>query len=218
MKITNSTLRKIIREELEAAMNEIGPSTRTLDDMGEGELNAKLDGLERAFKDAKSKSDGARMERLKVAIKQVKAKLPHGGGSGPTGRAAMSEADDGFQIGSIKGAFSKEFGSRLQQMLAIKADLKKNLKRDPSPEELRKAMRAAGMRDPGEEAPMNEDFDVPHDVLFNLVKDAGIPMAGVNVKEFFDFLRSRGLTTADAIENGMGAIAVQLSNARKKNR
>ena len=218
MKITNSTLRKIIREELEAAMNEIGPSTRTLDDMGEGELNAKLDGLERAFKDAKSKSDGARMERLKVAIKQVKAKLPHGGGSGPTGRAAMSEADDGFQIGSIKGAFSKEFGSRLQHMLAIKADLKKNLKRDPSPEELRKAMRAAGMRDPGEEAPMNEDFDVPHDVLFNLVKDAGIPMAGVNVKEFFDFLRSLGLTTADAIENGMGAIAVQLSNARKKNR
>ena len=70
--------------------------------------------------------------------------------------AAMNEADDGFQIGSIKGGFGKEFGSRLQQMLAIKADLKKDLKRDPTPEELRKAMRAAGMRDPGEEAPMEE--------------------------------------------------------------
>jgi hypothetical protein len=117
MRITKTTLRKIIREELDAAMNEIGPSTRTLDDMGEGELNAKLDGLERALKDAESKSDYARMKRLEAAIEQVKAKLPHGGGSGPTGRAAMDEA-------AMSGDLNPEFRANLQKSLAKQALVK----------------------------------------------------------------------------------------------
>jgi hypothetical protein len=126
--------------------------------------------------------------------------------------AAMNEADDGFQIGSIKGAFSKEFGSRLQQMLAIKADLKKDLKRDPTPEELRKAMRAAGMRDPGEEAPMSEA--VEHDMLFDLVVNAGIVMGKVDRNKFFNFLRARDLTTLDAIKDNRGPITAWLKDNR----
>ncbi len=69
---------------------------------------------------------------------------------------AVREADDGIQIGSIKGRFSKKFGSRLQKVLAIKAKKKEELGRDPTSDELQDAMRAAGMKDPDEEAPMEE--------------------------------------------------------------
>ena len=60
--------------------------------------------------------------------------------------------------------------------------------------------------------PVNEA--VENETLFNLVKDAGIPMAGVDRNDFFNFLRARELTTADAIESHMGVIAGWL----KKNR
>ena len=55
---------------------------------------------------------------------------------------------------------------------------------------------------------------VENETLFNLVKDAGIPMMGVDRNDFFNFLRARELTTADAIESHMGVIAGWL----KKNR
>ena len=55
---------------------------------------------------------------------------------------------------------------------------------------------------------------VENETLFNLVKDAGIPMMGVDRNDFFKFLRARELTTADAIESHMGVIAGWL----KKNR
>ena len=61
-------------------------------------------------------------------------------------------------------------------------------------------------------APVNEA--VENETLFNLVKDAGIPMAGVDRNDFFNFLRARELTTAAAIESHMGVIAGWL----KKNR
>ena len=60
--------------------------------------------------------------------------------------------------------------------------------------------------------PVNEA--VENETLFNLVKDAGIPMAGVDRNDFFNFLRARELTTAGAIESHMGVIAGWL----KKNR
>ena len=53
-----------------------------------------------------------------------------------------------------------------------------------------------------------------NETLFNLVKDAGIPMMGVDRNDFFNFLRARELPTADAIESHMGVIAGWL----KKNR
>jgi len=152
MKITNSTLRKIIREELEAVQSEA-----KFDDRFNAVRNAVADILNALGKRRKDLSIAQREGLPNLAARVVDGEM------------------------TVKSA-AKKLGASIR------------------------------------EAAMNEDFDVPHDVLFNLVKDAGIPMAGVNVKEFFDFLRSRGLTTADAIESGMGAIAVQLSKARKKNR
>ena len=71
---------------------------------------------------------------------------------------AVREADGGrkFQYGSIEGGFSDEFSSRLQKVLAIKAKKKEELGRNPTSDELQDAMRAAGMKDPDEEAPMEE--------------------------------------------------------------
>ena len=61
-------------------------------------------------------------------------------------------------------------------------------------------------------APVNEA--VENEMLFNLVKDAGIPMMGVDRNDFFNFLRARELTTADAIESHMGVIARWLKDNR----
>ena len=60
--------------------------------------------------------------------------------------------------------------------------------------------------------PVNEA--VENEMLFNLVKDAGIPMMGVDRNKFFNFLRARDLTAAEAIENNRGVITAWL----KKNR
>ena len=145
MKITNSTLRKIIREELEAVQSEA-----KFDDRFNAVRNAVADILNALGKRRKDLSIAQREGLPNLAARVVDGEM------------------------TVKSA-AKKLGASIREA-------------------------------------------VENETLFNLIKDAGIPMAGVNVKEFFDFLRSRGLTTADAIENGMDAIAVQLSNARKKNR
>ena len=102
---------------------------------------------------------------------------------------AVREADDGIQIGSIKGRFSKKFGSRLQKVLAIKAKKKEELGRDPTSDELQDAMRAAGMKDPDEEAPMDEEKLEPGlDVIANLFKDYRAKY-GVNFDRFLFYVR-----------------------------
>jgi len=148
MRITESTLRKIIREELEAVQSE-------------AKFDKRFNAIRNAVADILN-ALGKRRADLSIAQREG---LPN----------LAARVVDGEM--TVKSA-AKKLGASIR------------------------------------EAAMNEDFDVPHDVLFNLVKDAGIPMAGVDRNEFFNFLRARELTTADAIESNMGVIAGWL----KKNR
>ena len=141
MKITNSTLRKIIREELEAIQSE-----------------TKFDD---------------RFNAIRNAV-----------------------ADILNALGKRRADLSPRERERLSNLAArVVDDL-------ITPEDAAKKIGA----------PVNEA--VENETLFNLVKDAGIPMMGVNRNKFFNFLRARDLTTADAVESHMGVIAAWL----KKNR
>ena len=141
MRITNSELRKIIREELEAVQSEA-----KFDDRFNAVRNAVADILNAL---------GKRRADLSIAQREM---LPN---------LAARVVDDTL----TPVAAAKKLG------------------------------------DPVNEAVENE-------TLFNLVKDAGIPMMGVDRNDFFNFLRARELTTADAIDSHMGVIAGWL----KKNR
>ena len=141
MRITNSTLRKIIREELEAVQSE-----SKFDDRFNALQNATADILNAL---GKRRADLSPRER---------ERLPN---------LAARVVDDTLTPGDA----AKKLGG-----------------------------------------PVNET--VENETLFSLVKDAGIPMMGVNRDDFFNFLRARELTTADAIDSHMGVIAGWL----KKNR
>jgi len=141
MKITNSTLRKIIREELEAVVREDATQPR---------FNA----IRNAVADILN-ALGKRRTNLSIAQREG---LPN----------LAARVVDGDM--TVKSA-AKKLGASIREA-------------------------------------------VENETLFNLVKDAGIPMMGVNRDDFFNFLRARELTTADAIESHMGVIASWL----KKNR
>ena len=141
MKITQSTLRKIIREELEAIQSE-----SKFDDRFNAIRNAVADILNAL---------GKRRGDLSIAQREGLPKL-----------AAM--VVDGDM--TVKSAANK----------------------------LRASIREA----------------VEHDMLFDLVVDAGIVMGKVDRNKFFNFLRARDLTTLDAIKDNRGPITAWL----KKNR
>ena len=141
MKITNSTLRKIIREELEAIQSET-----KFDDRFNAIRNAVADILNAL---------GKRRGDLSIAQREGLPKL-----------AAM--VVDGDM--TVKSAANK----------------------------LRASIREA----------------VEHDMLFDLVVDAGIVMGKVDPNKFFNFLRARDLTTLDAIKDNRGPITAWLKDNR----
>ena len=141
MRITNSTLRKIIREELEAVQSEA-----KFDDRFNAIRNAVADILNALGKRRKDLSIAQREGLPNLAARVVDGEM------------------------TVKSA-AKKLGASIREA-------------------------------------------VENETLFNLVKDAGIPMMGVDRKDFFNFLRARELTTADAIESHMGVIANWLHKNR----
>jgi len=146
MKITNSTLRKIIREELEAVQSE-------------SKFDDRFNALQNAVADILN-ALGKRRAGLSIAQREGLPKL-----------AAM--VVDGDM--TVKSA-AKKLGASIR------------------------------------EAAMSEA--VEHDMLFDLVVDAGIVMGKVDRNKFFNFLRARDLTTLDAIKNNRGPITAWLNDNR----
>jgi hypothetical protein len=157
MRITESTLRKIIREELDAAMSE--------QDMKIGSMEGDLD-----------PEFTRRLNRVSRATRMILR------------RAGMAEKD-----------LSPVQVEALPNLAARVAD--GELSPEKAADHLRDAKR-----------PMQEA--VENEMLFNLVKDAGIPMMNVDRKAFFNFLRARDLTSAAAIEDNRGMIVAWLRRNR----
>ena len=151
MKLTQSTLRKIIREELEAVVREDATQPR---------FNA----LQNAQAD------------ILNALGKKLTDLP------PRAREALSN-----------------LAARVVDGMSVEA----------ARDELDKLGKLA--------KPTNEAFDTENADLFNLVKDAGIPMTSADRKEFFaDYLRRNKYTTAAAINNNTHRIAGELKRNRAR--
>ena len=200
MKITNSTLRKIIREELEAAINKQGLKVESM----EAALEEVVDG---------AAGPSEEVERLNAIVRTMHNHLKR------MGRALEkldirgaeldeSKLDDRFN--AIRNAVAdilNALGKRRKDLSIAQREGLPNLAARVVDGEMTVKSAAKKLGASIREAVENE-------TLFNLVKDAGIPMAGVDRNDFFNFLRARELTTADAIESHMGVIASWL----KKNR
>jgi hypothetical protein len=207
MKITQTTLRKIIREELQEAYREMKP-------VAPSEPASRGQTPSRSPEEMKKEHD----ELLWGAYEAIR-RDEHAGLTGAVGyikRAAQIERQLGFKPGSLRwsgrGSAAplklsygtrdtnyddpREWMARYRKQRGVREDLEE-MKGDLSPE-FRKNLRGA----------------LENEQLFVYVRNAGIPMRDVNRRDFFNFLRARDLTTPEAIEDNRALIAGWL----KKNR
>ena len=193
MKITQSTLRKIIREELQEAYKS--------DTQRDKELNAEirmikkdpefraLVALEKAYHGRKRSIDDESPTVRYILNRRVDW-------------SAMSPVDAMSAVIQDMSPGLHEFAIKFEAMQPYFRHLHEA---DLNPK-FRKNVREA----------------LPRDQLFKLIRDEGLIMHDVNREEFFQWLDKRGFTTKDAVEANRQLIAGWLKKSRaawvRKNR